>query len=55
MVGVPHCIAWWVGTSRQGRSWMGPMNPWGPYMMLWSPSSTTRMIGMLMRTYVRLR
>jgi len=27
MVGVPHCIAWWVGTSRQGRSGVGPMNP----------------------------
>jgi hypothetical protein len=45
----------WVGTSRQGRSWMGSMNSWGPYMMLWSPSSTTRTIGMLMRTYLCLR
>jgi len=27
MVGVPHRVEWWVGTSRQGRSGVGPMNP----------------------------
>jgi len=62
MVGVPHDAFFskvegieWVGTSRQGRSQWDQWTREVPYVMLWSPSSTMRMIGMLMRTYVRLR
>jgi len=44
----------WVGKSRQGRSGRLPMNSWGGCMKLWSPNFT-RTIGMLMRTYARLR
>jgi len=53
-----HSVKWkaceWVGTSRQGRSGRLPMNSWGGCMKLWSPSST-RTIGTLVRTCVRLR